>query len=306
MIKNGDRIILKIMRELCAELDIQLRTYCKDWVIELKKGSRREYIWGYQMLNGSAEQLICKDKSATAEILNSNSVKAVEHNLFIVPTEISYVGMSENWREMSALLKKYGKAVVKNNEGTGGADVYAVSSQGELESAVHTLFKNYRTISISPFYDIEKEYRVICFKGKPLLTFEKNRRFVIGDGRSEVLELAARKYGNVSVEDIADPCKVPAEGEKTFISWKHNLGRGAQAELVGGGSEKEVEKLAAEAAALLNLKAAAVDVIKVGDELLVLEVNSGLMTENFASESVENCSLTKEIYRACLKEMFKE
>jgi len=51
---------------------------------------------------------------------------------------------------------------------------------------------------------------------------------------------------------------------------------------------------------------ASVDVVKVGEEYFVLEINAGVMTERFSLESEENYATAKEIYREALLRYFSK
>ncbi len=307
MIKNGDRLIWKILKEICAEEGIEFRSYCRDWMAELRKGDKKTFVCGYQLeINSAAAQLIARDKCAAGEILAANGVPAAEHHLFIVPTEVSYLGMSSSWRDMTALLEKYGKVVLKDNEGTGGRNVYKVENQSQLEAAAHKLFSVCRTISVSPFYEIEGEYRVIVFKGRAELVFAKNRLFVTGDGKATVSALAVEKYGGTDEYTEAELRRVPLAGEKVYLTWKHNLGRGAKPEeLCGGELYDELCRLAAGAASAINAKLASVDVISVDGRLMVLEINSGIMMENFGVLSGKNYDTAKRIYKESVDELLR-
>ena len=58
------------------------------------------------------------------------------------------------------------KVVVKPKMGTGGAEVECCSSQKQLEACVHRMMAKYEDLVMSPFYDIENEYRAVMLDGE--------------------------------------------------------------------------------------------------------------------------------------------
>jgi glutathione synthase/RimK-type ligase-like ATP-grasp enzyme len=84
--------------------------------------------------------------------------------------------------------------VVKPNEGTGGVDVFRVSTNAELEAAVTAVFSHHSALAISPYYEIEKEYRVILLNGTALLVYSKDIPMLTGDGQSTVWQLILGQY----------------------------------------------------------------------------------------------------------------
>ncbi|MBE7090631.1 MAG: RimK-like protein [Clostridiales bacterium] len=305
IVYNGDRTFVKILKEICAEEGIALTMTSYDWMGKVQKGEKTGFIWGYQLPeNHASSHLICKDKSGVYDFLTAEGIPAVPHHLFLTPKETGYLGVTDNWGRMAELLARYGEVVVKPNEGTGGDLVLRAKNQGELERAVFSVFQEYRTLAISPFLEIENEYRVIVSGGKEKLVFAKQRPFVTGDGETSLSALASAKYPDRTF-DVAD--YVPQNGERVILSWHHNLGKGAYARVVTDEEERKVPvRLALRAAKAVGIDFASVDVVKVGEEYFVLEINAGVMTERFSLESEENYATAKEIYREALLRYFSK
>ena len=51
------------------------------------------------------------------------------------------------------------------------------------------------------------------------------------------------------------------------------------------------------------MRFASVDVVETAEGLKVLEINSGVMMENFAGQDEESRSIAKEIYRDAVRKM---
>ncbi len=310
--KNSQRVMVNIIEEICNEEKILCERFSYDWIFRLTKNGKTAHIFGYQFENNSATaQLICTDKCASSEILRSKGIPAVEHYFFISPDDLHYIGLEGNWPRMLDLLKKYGKLVCKPNEGTGGIDVFQVSSAVELELAVNSIFAHSRSLALSPFLPIEQEYRVILLNDQVKLVFSKTIQSLIGDGRSSFKQLLLQQKpslletvptGEFS-EDLLN--KIPKSGEKIPLNWKHNLGQGAQPEIVADPSlVAQLSDLALRAAEAVSVRFASVDIIRTGGEFKVLEINSGIMMESFARMNLQNYQLAKSIYKEALTALF--
>lgn len=310
--KNSQRVMVKIIEEICTEEGIDCERFSYDWIFRLTKNGKTAHIFGYQFENNSATaQLICTDKCASSEILRSKGIPAVEHFFFISPDDLHYIGLEGNWPRMLDLLKEYSRLVCKPNEGTGGIDVFQVSSPSELELAVNAVFAHSRSLALSPFYPIDQEYRVILLNDQIKLVFSKTIQSLIGNGRSSFKQLLLEQNpalletiptGEFS-EDLLN--KVPKSGEKIPLNWKHNLGQGAQPELINEPVlVAQLSDLALHAAQAVNVRFASVDIIRTRGEFKVLEINSGIMMESFARQNAHNYQVAKSIYQEALISLF--
>lgn len=298
----SNRNIVKIVEQYCKNNSITLSKLSADWVLKLTKNEKTRYIIGYQFdLNSSATSAICLDKSTTSEILTLNNIDNVHHELFMPPS------IEANWEKMIEFFNKHGKIVCKTNTGTGGKDVYFINSLKDLEKATNKIFSRDQYISLTPFYDIKNEYRAIILNGEVKLLYTKERQFVIGDGNSSIFELIANKFKSLKKFDLSDiPMdKVLDKDEKYFISKKHNLGLGAMPKIV---TDKNIYNLVSDLAIkscnAVNGKFVSVDIVETNNTFKVLEINSGIMMENFSSVSDENYKIAEKIYSEAINLMF--
>ncbi len=308
---NSESNFVRIIKEICEEEQISLKSYSFDWIFELAKNGRIRYILGYQFgLNTASVNSICCDKAAASEIMTAHGIPNIEHRLFASPGEQKFVGKTGCWAQLIKLLQEKGTLVIKPNDGTGGDRVFKVSNAYELETAVHTVFEKSGYLAASPFYEIENEYRTIMLDGAARLVYVKRRPHLTGDGTSTVAELFIRHVSgsNLNTEDIPDlgrADRIPAKGEKILLGWKHNLGLGAKAELLEDGPlKKEIEDIVAEVANCLGVRFASIDVALTNEGMKVLEINSGVMMENFAGQDETSREIAKSIYRDAIRLMF--
>lgn len=306
---NSSRVIIKILREIADELGLGFASYSYDWIVQLTLGERNMYIYGYQFpCNDAAGELICSDKAALAAVLAGNGIPAAEHIYFMSPSNLHYTGQNGNWSALTFLLNKYGKLVLKRNSGSGGSGVFAVTNQTELEKISSEIFRSSRALSVSPYYDIINEYRTIYCFGEPMLVYRKIRPSVTGDGKKRLYELILDKFGGFpdNTDESLDLSCIPQEGECVNINWKHNLGQGAVAEPLDKNSDiyRRVTEIAVSAAKCVNVNFASVDTIETPDGLMILEINSGIMMENFAVTGDDAYAMAKSIYTKAVKLYF--
>jgi len=297
----------KIIKEICCENSIELSSFSADWIFLLKKADKRKYILAYQFdLNTAAVQGICKDKCATSDILIHHGIPCVEHVFFTGPTS-GYLPKGGNMKYLVELLDKHSTLVCKPNDGASGRNVFKVSNGGELETAMAKIFDSAPSMAVSPYYEIEKEYRLIILDGVVKLVFSKEIPYIRGDGCSSLAELIA-KSGSQSLPartESIDLGQVLADGEVWKYSWKHNLAHGAVAHIVSDKAlVEELSELAAKASDALNIRFASVDIVRTVDGYRILEINSGVMMEHFASSSDENYAKAKSIYKEAVDLMF--
>jgi len=166
------------------------------------------------------------------------------------------------------LLEMEGPIVVKPVSGSGGRDVHIVADGASAASLIES--KQTPGWAASPFCDIAAEYRVIMLDGQALLSYEK----------SQPVELEGLRFFNLGLgakpQDISDP--------QLFRS---------------------VTEIAHNVCEHLSLRLASVDVVRlVTGELMVMEVNDGLMMENYARHSPEYKNRAATIYDAVVAAMF--
>ena len=309
------RQIIKIIKEIAQIEKIKFQTFSSDWIIELQKDQTKKYIHGYHFeINSTTSSMLANDKAASSILLTNAHIPNIEHKLFFNPNLGDYINPNGNWEEINKYFKKHKKIVAKPNNGTGGTNVFLISKKYELEKAINYLFTKERMICLSPFKKIKNEYRVIILNNEPLLIYKKNIPKLIGNGRDSVLKILEKNFSQEEIikviknfEHQKEPLnKILKKDEILNLNWKHNLGQGAQAEIIKNKKIKnKLIKLAQNAARAINIRFASIDIVEVGNEFLILEINSGVMLENFSKNSLENYKITKEIYKKAILEMFQ-
>lgn len=309
-----ERSFIVLMRELCAEMGIDLKKMSYGWILQLKKDGIVRYLAGNRFDNNSeaAGRIAC-DKYATYEVLKNEHIPVVKHTMLFNPlTRGKFVGTEGVGLTVVSEFLKNGCVVVKPNTESEGRGVTLCRTLKETEIAIQKLFKSNGSISICPFYDIKTEYRTFYLNGKVHLIYGKTKPFVVGNGKSTMGELIEKLDlpKKSIVEDnlkILDLTYVPKKNEKVEVSWKHNLSGGAKP-VVLEKSElyDKISEISIQTGKAMNMNFATIDIIQTSDdELYVLEVNSGVCTRFFIENTEGGYDIVKEIYKEAIKALFQ-
>lgn len=150
--------------------------------------------------------------------------------------------------------------VLKPLTGTSGRGILLCHGKAEAEKHVRTT--SIREWALSPYVDISKEVRVVVLDGACLLAYEKTK-------------------------------PRQRDGLKFF-----NLGEGAWAEDIRL-TDVQMD-VAQKTMKALGLRLGAVDLVLVGGEWFVLEVNDGFMMEHYLRQSEANFQKTVDLYEKVL------
>jgi glutathione synthase/RimK-type ligase-like ATP-grasp enzyme len=157
-----DRLLPRIVRDICVARGIRMTSFSDDWLIELEKDQQTARILGYKFsINDSVSAGIAQDKVATYELLNYHDVPAVEHRL--IRTKVG----DTDWRDWSWS----DGMVIKPLMGTSGHGVGVVRSTDEATDWMSA--RGIEAWAVSSLLDIQREIRVIMLDGRVLLAYEK-------------------------------------------------------------------------------------------------------------------------------------
>lgn len=262
-----DRFLVSVVQEFAKENNIKLDLISAGWIMRLQKKDVTRFIFGLDLgLNNSASKLLARDKAATSDILALGDIPYVEHKLFLRPESLGS-NPNGNWTSIIKYFKECnGDVVCKPNMGSGGIDVERANTQPALERIVQELFRDNRTVAISPYVDMSAEYRVTVLDGKAELVYKKVKR---------------------NDENL-----------------KFNLCKGAYAQEVNDIKElEETSKLAVQAANAIGIRFTNVDIAACQD-FSILEINSGVMFEHYAKQGTKEEENARRVYRKALSTLF--
>ncbi len=297
-------MFLKIIQEICQELNINYSLLSEDFVIELEYNNLKKYIYSYKFpLNDQGISLVLDDKFAFYSILKKENIKTVS---------LKSIYKNYSKEDLEKYLDKKKEVVVKPNNGTCGKDVYKIDNINTLTDKIDYLLNKNEPVIISPFYKIKNEYRLIVLNNEIKLIYGKKRPIIIGDGKLSILELLQEfnptYYNKASnLQNIPYDLKLVLEKDKSLeIDFKFNLSGGSTIfKLENKNLIEKLTSLALEVARKLNIKFASIDIIETEDnELLVLEANSGIMMEGFIRLADNGYEIAKNIYKEAIISLF--
>lgn len=261
---GSERIFVQAIRRYCASHGIAIDVRADGWLIAMRRNEKRHFAFGYDIgLNSAIAHRLANDKSATAEALALEHVPCIAHHLFLNP-KLGKNVVGPAWRDaMLEMLADHPQGVVvKPNEGTSGRSVFKVTTEAELDQAVGEVFSMSTGLVISPYVAIEDEIRVVLLDDAPLVVYSKQRG----------------------------------------ADWRHNLDAGAKPVLMEDGEARTAcVQLAIAATTAIGIAFASIDLVCVGGEWKVLEINSGVMMEALAKLHPE---LVQATYDAALDRVF--
>lgn len=311
---NSQRVFVDAVKKYCARNNISIELRSQGWVIRMQRGPQRHLAFGYDLgLNSAVAHRIANDKAATAEVLQLDGIPCIPHTLFLSPRLNQYIPPQQSWQRMLRLLKDHPNGVVvKPNEGTSGKSVYKVSTESDLELAVHEIFSSNLGLAISPYMEIEEEIRVVLLDDRPIVAYSKQRQSIVGDGKRSTLELtlagtppdkrASVLSSILEHSNNADLDAIPPLGQRHTVSWRHNLDSGARPVLLEQGDNRDAcVELARKAASAINIRFGSIDVVRVNGCWMILEINSGVMMEALSESHPE---LVFAAYGAALDKIF--
>lgn len=309
--KNLQRII----KQIALENNLSYEVLSCDLVIKLTKDNKIRYINGYKFgLNSHSLGLILDDKYATYELLNSLGISVCKHHILFRPTNHnSYAKNYNSFDYCYDLFLKYNKNVIlKVNNGTCGDGVYHITTKKELKKIYNHLLKYNFSISLCPYYNVKNEYRVILLNNEIKIMYGKINPVVIGNGKDKLIDLLKdfniNYFGyKTNLKKNINYNKVLKKDEKFIYDFKYNLSKGS---IITEDIDKEtksiISKMAKDVSKKINLGFGSIDIIKtIDDKYYVLEINSGVMIENYIKLTSDGFKKAKKVYEEAVLEMFK-
>lgn len=260
-----------MLYQICQEEGIKLEFFCTNWVRKLEKAGKAKFIVGRQTgLNSYTAGEVASDKVATYDVLHGNNVPSVEHVILYEFSNREHYTMGRNSSKYveGYLAEHNNHIVVKPINGKCGEGVAQISHTKQIMPVLLDLFCAHSTLCMSPFYKIQHEYRVILLDGEVRLAYTK----LLSDE----------------------------------TQWKFNLCQGATTADIPQEKLESIVELAKRAAATIGLRFCSVDVIETkAGEMMVLEANSGVMTDAYVQQHPEKYPLVRAMYRDAVRKMFE-
>lgn len=309
---------IKLIDEASSELGIETFHFSDNWAIKLCKNNITKYIVGFTLpLNDCVSLKIARSKDLCSEILSLSNVSNVPHHVLYNPSVLERRKIDiGNYDIIKRFINENGfPLVLKKNDSSRGEGVFLLNNERELENTIYKCYNDSITLCLSPFRKNIREFRNIILDGKSLLCYEKMIPFIIGDGKSSIIELLSNfikenadidaRSKNLFDNSLFNNLQyVPNKDEKVFLQWKHNRFPGTRYVLF---HSNEMEELAVRAAKAINIRFACVDIIMsevFGLEILEINAAVSIHYPIYDPISLEPINISKDIYKSALIKIF--
>ncbi len=179
----------------------------------------------------------------------------------------------------------------------------------DFDDYIARVSREHFAILVQP-YVRASEYRVFVLNGRALFSYRKAPVQVIGDGRQTLCELVEavprdaeapglKARGRDASGQLLASADVPSDGEVIVLEGPANRAAGGGANDLRDGAPEPMAQLAINAAHAVGLSLAAVDLFKMEENFVVIEVNSNPMIATL--EESGRWDLIIEIWRANFK-----
>ena len=185
-------------------------------------------------------------------------------------------------------------------------------TKNKLKKIYNYLLKYNFSISLCPYYNVKNEYRVILLNNEIKIIYEKINPVVIGNGKDKLIDLLKEFNINYfsnknNLKKKINYNKILKNNEEFIYDFKFNLSKGS---IINEDILKEtktiVSKMAKDVSKKINLGFGSIDIIKtIDNKYYVLEINSGVMIENYIKLTSDGVKKAKKVYEEAVLEMFK-
>lgn len=270
-------------------------------VIGIEKGDKTFFLYDYFWpLNTGSSDLLARDKAETHIRLTEKGIPSIPQinitNLDPIPIDTA------KWFFDDCNTG----VVLKPNFGTQGKYITFCNNWEEFQKVFPWYLVRVENVNCSKKVEIINEYRCIVLDSHIEFIYRKHRPHVLGDGKSPLISLlAASQFKLLKLKkELHDSLyNIPVKGEVTVLSDLHNLSNGASPEVI---SEKEdlfaqLKTMSLAAGKALNLNFCSVDIVLLKEgQLMVMEVNSGIMFDSFILFSDKNRQMAINTFRRAL------
>lgn len=319
------RLLKKIAPKIGAKVLVEPR-----WgivgQITLKNGRRSYFRYNTIDLNPVGAADVAKDKDFAAFFMRSMGYPTVPGKAFFSDEWAETIESKQNRIAAARYARRIGFPLfVKPNSGSQGTDVFKVTNQRELRTALTKIFRSDRVALVQkPIRG--NDCRIVVLDDEVISAYERVPLNVIGDGRSTVAQLLNKKQRafNTSSRDtrirLDDPrirsklkwqgrtlTSIPANREQIFLLDNANLSSGGDAIDVTAQLHPKFKKLAVRLTRHMGLRLCGVDIMVDGSissppkKYTILEINAAPGLDHYVETGRVQLEIVEDMYLRILK-----
>lgn len=314
-------ILEKLAKELGVRLEIEPRFGYVARIV-LPDGRRRYLRNTVFDLNGSGATEIAKDKAYAAHFLSLDGYPVPQGDSFATREWAKKIKSNKGPDAAWSYAQQLGlPVIVKPNSKSQGSGVALPRNKREFFRAVTEASRSERMFLVQQ-RAVGRDYRIVVLDREIISAYERMPLTVIGDGRSNITQLLAKKQA-AFVKEGRDTELKPNDPRITQTLRMHKLTRTSvlarerslkllpNANLSTGGDARDVtqclhpkwKKLAVRIARDMNLRYIGIDVMTEAElsdppaEYTIIEVNAAPGLDNYASMGATQMRVVHELYR---------
>ncbi len=296
--------------------------------IQYKDGSNRYFRYNTLDLNPVGASDIAKDKDYANFFMARMGYPTVRGKSFFSGEWCEAIGSRRDAKAGYAYAQKLGfPLIVKPNSGTQGTDVSLVHTKQEFFRAMKQVFKHDRVALVQKRV-AGKDYRIVVLDKEIISAYERIPLNVIGDGRSTIKQLLAKKARgfvassrdtriNLKNPRITAKLKhqglslthVPRADERVYLLDNANLSTGGDAVDVTEEIHPKFKKLAIKLTKDMGLRLCGVDLMVDGDirekpeKYSILEINAAPGLDHYVKTGKAQQKIVEDLYLKVLKSL---
>ncbi len=331
LMKPERQLVTKLFQKLAPRVGARIviePDYGFAGQIVFKNGTRRYFRGTSLDLNTLGASEVAQDKDYANFFMKKMGYPTVPGRAFYSDKWASAVGSGRNEAAAYRYARRLGFPVmVKPNSKSKGVGVTKVFNKSEFERAVRFILTQDRIFLVQRVVS-GKDYRIVVLDSKIISAYERVPLTVIGDGRSSIRNLLARKQKSfiASGRDTvisADDFRIKWKLKRLGLGMNSIIPKGTRVELLdnsnlscGGDSvdvtaqmHPEFRKIAIKLTRDMGLRLCGVDLMIDGDitqspnKYWVLEINSAPGLDHYFLTGAKQEKVVEDLYLAVLEAM---
>jgi D-alanine-D-alanine ligase-like ATP-grasp enzyme len=329
--KSESLVLAKMLQRLAPRVGARV-VLEPEWKIAgqivYKNGIHRYFRYNTLDLNPVGASDIAKDKDYANFFMRKMEYPTIQGKTFFSDEWCEAIGSKRGTDAAYRFAKKLGfPIIVKPNSGTQGIDVALVHDKVEFYRAIRQIFKHDRVALVQRVVR-GKDYRVVVLDKQIISAYERVPLNVVGDGRSTIRQLLAKKSRAfiASSRDtrikLSDPRiqsklrhqeltlrSVPDRGERVFLLDNANLSSGGDAVDVTKEIHPAYKKLAIKLTEDMGLRLCGVDLMIKGTiaekpkKYWILEINAAPGLDHYVKGGKAQQKIVENLYLKVLKSL---
>ena len=296
--------------------------------ITFKNGKKSYFKYNTLDLNPVGSSDIAKDKDYANFFMTHMGYPTITGKTFYSDEWCQAINSKRNTKAAYQYAKRLGfPVIVKPNSGSHGIGVFLVNNKREFWGAMRVVFKSDRVALVERVVR-GKDYRIVVLDKKIISAYERIPLNIIGDERSTIRELLAKKQRSYIASsrdtriNLSDPrmksklqrqklnlSSIPRRGEQIFLLENANLSSGGDAVDVTKSIHSEFKRLAIKLTKDMGLRLCGVDLMVQGNiqekpkKYWILEINAAPGLDHYVKTGRSQQKIVENLYLKVLKSL---